>query len=78
MSIREEVLQKEFDELAPYQQRVVVELEELVAKFDKLSVFLDSDEFVVNNDEMGKFLLRQQLLVMSAYIHVLGVRAGRF
>lgn len=78
MNVREEVLTKTFDELAPYQQRAVLELEELADKFDKLSLFLDSDEFLVYNDEMGRFLLRQQLLIMASYVNVLGTRIGRF
>ncbi len=78
MNIREEVLQKEFDELAPYQQLLVVDLEELVTKFDKLATFLESDSFEEVINEMDKFLLRQQLLAMASYINVLGTRVGRF
>lgn len=78
MNIREEVLHKPFDELTAFQQRVVLELEELITKFDKLAAFLETDIFEALDDEMGKFLLREQLLAMSSYVHILGTRVGRF
>lgn len=68
---------KIFDELEPYQKRVVVEMEELLDKIEALEAFIQSEKFI-NVESTAQFLLKQQVLTMTAYLHVLTARVAMF
>lgn len=63
--------------LAPHQQRVVTEREELDEKITKLTAFTDTDIFR-SLDKAEQERLERQLSHMNAYSDVLGERIGNF
>lgn len=64
-------------ELKPYQQRVVVEHDELMVKLDKLRAFLTSDTIeTISRAEL--VVLGMQLLAMECYEGVLRSRIEAF
>jgi hypothetical protein len=63
--------------LAPYQMRVMNEVEELRVKMDKLRQFVQSSKFDQLPIDEQKRLLRQSLL-MSKYADVLDDRIAHF
>lgn len=64
-------------ELKPYQQRVVVEHDELTVKLDKLRAFLASDTIeTISRAEL--VVLGMQLLAMECYAGVLRSRIETF
>lgn len=64
-------------ELKPYQQRVVVEHDELTVKLDKLRAFLTSDTIeTISRAEL--VVLGMQLLAMECYEGVLRSRIEAF
>ena len=71
------LLYQGFEKLAPFQQRVVLECEELSSKYAKLVSFLSqSPAPELSVDEIED--LRQQLGAMQEYLIVLRRRIGRF
>ena len=63
----------------PHQQRVVVESNELNDKIEKLSEFIESDNFKnVVKDEEERFRLRKQEFLMIEYNDVLIDRINNF
>jgi hypothetical protein len=63
--------------MAPHQQRVVAEREELMHKIDKLTEFLKGDTFKsLPADEQDR--LNRQLAVMGQYSNVLAERIVHF
>ena len=60
-----------------YQQRVVVEHNELVEKLDKLGDFMDSHKFQELN-EIQQHLLMKQAKHMTKYANVLSLRISHF
>jgi hypothetical protein len=63
--------------MAPHQQRVVIELEELVHKIDKLTEFLKGDLFqTIPNDEKDR--LERQHVAMLEYRDILAERIVHF
>ena len=63
--------------MAPHQQRVVAEREELVHKIDKLTEFLKGDTFKsLPADEQDR--LNRQLAIMEQYSNVLAERIVHF
>lgn len=65
------------DDLAPYQQRVVVECEELGEKIAKLSAFLSQSPAPQLSSE-DVYDLNKQLEAMGEYLTVLRRRIERF
>lgn len=65
-----------FADLAPYQQRVVLECEELGEKIAKLSAFLSEQKTPLPEEEA--YDLHQQLGAMQEYLIVLRRRIERF
>ena len=63
--------------MQPYQQRVVDEKSELDGKIEKLSAFIESDQFV-RVDEEERDRMRQQLRTMQTYSGILGERIDAF
>lgn len=71
------LLYQGFENLAPFQQRVVLECEELSSKYAKLVSFLSqSPAPELSAEEIED--LRQQLGAMQEYLTVLRRRIGRF
>lgn len=68
---------KTYEQLAPYEQRVVDELDDLVNKSEKLESFFSTDVFD-GLEEFDKFLLEQQALAMDLYISCLRARIRKF
>ena len=65
--------------LAPHQQRVVQEKEELDEKLSKLSAFIDSPNFTVTvNDENEIARLVCQEEIMKDYSEILAERIAAF
>lgn len=64
--------------LQPHEQRVVEERAALMERIDKLRAFIDSSPHFVTLDPADKDLLREQLVHMEGYAHVLAERIGRF
>lgn len=68
--------------LAPFQQRVVDEKEDLEEKMSKLCIFMDNCGTATSvyhklpDDE--KFRMEQQRLVMRLYINILAERIAHF
>jgi glycerol-3-phosphate O-acyltransferase len=63
--------------MAPHQQRVVTEREELVHKLDKLTEFLKGDLFrSLSTDEQER--LQRQHRIMTEYSSVLAERINHF
>lgn len=62
--------------LAPYQQRVVDEYEELIAKTERLSAFLAAPPVAL--DSQQGHLMHAQLHAMQAYGYILSCRIGAF
>ena len=64
--------------MKPYQQRVVLERDELSEKIDKLRTFLDDQKSVqvVRADELDR--LHRQHIVMRAYLAILNERIAHF
>ena len=64
-------------ELAPHQQRVVTELDELCDKTDKLELFANS--MIFNTLEYAeRTRLSRQLMIMKLYQQVLSERIAAF
>lgn len=63
--------------MAPHQQRVVDEKNELDNKLEKLVEFLDTQLFLGLPIE-EKFRLRRQSVVMDEYSNILAARIGAF
>jgi hypothetical protein len=60
-----------------YQERVVLEKNELDEKISKLSTFISSEKFSsVKEDEVNR--LRNQLSIMIDYSNILGERISNF
>lgn len=68
---------KDGKELAPHQQRVVAERDELNAKFDKLTEFLKGDLFKSLPADERERLTRQHA-IMEQYSNVLAERIVHF
>ena len=65
--------------LAPHQQRVVQEKEELDEKLSKLSTFIDSPNFtnIVNDeDEVARLVCQEE--IMKDYSEILAERIAAF
>lgn len=63
--------------MAPHQQRVVAEREELVHKYEKLTEFLKGDIFkTLSEDEQWR--LRRQHTAMGEYVSILAERIVHF
>lgn len=65
----------EFEQLQPYQQRVVKEKEARDGELARLEEFLDGDPDI---DPMDRSLLEVQQSVMTALSRVLAMRIARF
>lgn len=68
---------EEYELLAPYQQRVVVEKRELDDRLENLKAFSITETFA-KLAEVDRDLLFAQLVHMSALSDVLGKRIDRF
>ena len=68
---------KTYEQLAPYEHRVVDELDDLVNKCEKLESFFSTNVFD-GLEEFDKFLLEQQALAMDLYISCLTTRIRKF
>jgi len=64
-------------QMLPHQERVVAEEKELSEKFDKLGVFIGSEEFAAL-DNIERDLLSQQHDTMREYRSILRSRIERF
>lgn len=64
-------------EFEPYQQRVVIEKNELNDKIDRLKAFFKTKTFEDLNDD-DQMLLDEQYWVMKEYSNILATRIGRF
>lgn len=63
--------------MQPYQQRVVDEKSELNGKIEKLTDFIESDQFIVLDvDERHR--MREQWVVMRMYSKILSDRIDTF
>lgn len=60
-----------------WQQRVIDEKNELVAKIDKLATFLESDA-TKGLDELTMYIMTRQAGVMAEYANLLALRIRRF
>jgi hypothetical protein len=67
----------EIDHLAPHQQRVVAELEQLADRVTKLESFL-ATPFYASLDEDERTLLKMQADAMVLYMGILNTRANKF
>lgn len=63
--------------LLPYQERVVIEKQELDDKIDKLEAFLRSENYQ-GVDLLNQQLMMQQLGIMLAYSSILSRRIETF
>lgn len=63
--------------MAPHQQRVVEEKDDLDGKCNRLAGFISGDVFS-NLDEAEKSRLNRQLVVMSSYSEILAERITAF
>lgn len=63
--------------LAPHEQRVVDERNELLLKSKKLESFFDNDIFK-KMENIDKELLEQQYFIMVEYLEILHKRIKRF
>ena len=52
-------------------------MEELLDKIEALEAFIHSEKFI-NVESTAQFLLQQQVLTMTAYLHVLTARVAMF
>lgn len=64
--------------MQPYQERVVVEHQELCEKIDKLTQFVTSSDMFKSLDETDRTLLWHQLELMILYRNTLIKRINRF
>jgi hypothetical protein len=64
--------------MAPHQERVVKELEELRDKRDKLNAFIQSSPIFDTLPDVERSRLHHQLCIMSDYCLVLGERIDAF
>lgn len=69
---------KQQSEMAPHELRVVAELQELVDKRQKLSVFISTGTTFSSIPLDQQILLRAQLGVMEQYEYILNERVNRF
>jgi len=65
------------EKLAPYQEKVVQEAEELRAKRIALNSFMESEQFG-DFEEKDKFVLSQQFAAMTNYLSILDHRIFMF
>ena len=70
-------MNKKYEEMQPWQQRVMDELTELDIKIKKLHAFLCTYSFNSLADE-DKRLLNTQYFAMSTYREILEMRINRF
>ena len=56
-----------------YDKRILDERTELITKIDKLKAFMTTDKFI-EMDGYEKYLLTQQLIAMTDYQILLGMR----
>lgn len=64
--------------LAPHQQRVVEEMDELDGKIRRLRGFIETSSTFRDLPAVDQSLLRVQLHAMTAYSEVLDLRVSRF